>query len=142
METPTNIALLTKKNDNHRLVFEEFIINYQPTLKRAEEYLDDITRKIDPAFAEAYIPWKIAVHDLLKGVYLIAKKIPLQSKEKFMDALQIFSFESAVAFLADILTICHIKLERDWAEKFRIHISNLQFALANLNQKQQHSFVH
>lgn len=139
METLTNIAGITTKNDNNRLVFEDFIINYQPTLKEAEAYLDDMIEKIDPAFAEAYIPWKKSLHELLKGAYLMAKKVPLPNKAKFMEALQIFSFESAVTFLADILISCHIKLERDWAEKFRKSINNLLFAIANMQQQANRS---
>lgn len=149
METFFDTPLANRKTDTaqraaaipaHR-VFEQFLSNYQAILVRVEDYLEEVIEKTDPAYGGAYIPWKNALHELLNGAYLIAKKIPLPNKEDFMDALCMFSFESTIKFLRDVCTICQLKLKKEWEHEFREHINQLLFTISNLNQKQQASLA-
>jgi len=122
-------------------VFEEFLTLYQPTLIRVEYYLEEVIEHAGAPYAEAYKPWHIALHDLFKGVYLTSKKLPLPNKEKFIDALRTFSFDSAIQFLLDICANCKLKLSQDWSDKFREHINLLLFSLSILSRVQQPSIV-
>lgn len=122
-------------------VFEEFLVLYQPTFAHIEYRLEHIIEEMQPAYADAYRPWHKALQDLFRGVYLIAKKIPLPDPEGFMDALRIFTFESAILFLQDLCVSSRLSLPRDWAQNFRKHIDMLLFSMAILNRQQQPSMV-
>jgi hypothetical protein len=135
-----NVFVEGRKMDANHHMFEQFIIIYQPVLQNAEDYLEDIIEKTAPAYAEAYKPWKNAIHELIKGTFLISRKIPLPDKQVFMEALQMFSFDSAIQFLRDICKLCSIKLNMSWEKEFREHINQLLFAMANLNRQQHFSF--
>lgn len=118
-------------------VFEEFFTSYKDTLTALEKYLDKIMAKTEPVFAEAYKPWRDAVHDLLRGVHLLAKNIPLPDPESFLDALRTFSFEGAIQFLRDLCASCKIALQPNWADIFHKQIDTLLFAFAILSRKNQ-----
>jgi len=123
-------------------VFEQFFILYQPALTRVEHYLEHVIDQMEPAYAEAYRPWHKALRDLSQCFYLAARKIPLPDPESFMDALRMFSFDSAVEFLKDLCISCQLVLDKDWAQHFREHIDMLLFSLTILNRKQQNSLTH
>lgn len=118
-------------------VFEEFLTLYQPTLIRIEFYLEEVIEQAGPEYADAYRPWHTALHDLFKGVYLTAKKIPLPNKSRFIDALKTFNFESALQFLRDLCANCKIQLSEDWVARFREHINLLLFSISILNRTEQ-----
>src|SRR5688572_25575221 len=104
MNKPRHIVPPTDETDTNGAlrVFDDFFSLYQPTLVRAEAYLEDIIEKVEPIYGEAYRPWHRALKDLMRGVYLMTRKIPLTNKESFLEALKIFSLESAIQFLKDI----------------------------------------
>ena len=118
-------------------VFEEFFEEYHDTLVSLEHHLDKITDETEAAYANAYKPWRNAVHELLRGVYLTVKNIPLPDTDAFLDALRMFSFEGAVHFLKDLCISCKMVLEMDWAEKFKKQIDTLLFAFSILNRTAQ-----
>jgi hypothetical protein len=122
-----------------RRVFEEFFSLYHPTLLRVEYYLEEV---IDAAggYAQAYAPWQAALHNLVKGVYLTAKRIPLPDTQALTEALKIFTFESAILFLRDLCANCRIALTQDWPQRFREHINTLLFALAILQRQHAPAF--
>lgn len=122
-------------------VFEQFLVIYQPVLIRVEYYLEEVIEQAGVNYAEAYKPWHVALHDLFKGVYLTAKNIPIPDKDRFIDALRTFSFDSAIQFLSDICISCKLRLPQDWVAKFREHINLLLFSLSILarNQQPQHA---
>lgn len=124
-----------------RRTFEDFLTLYKPTLERVEDYLESIIEKEGSMYGVAYSPWQEAIHDLLRGVYLMSRKIPLPNKEDFTEALRMFSFESAIKFLRDVCLCCRIALKTNWEEKFREHINMLLFSLSILNRQQQCSPV-
>lgn len=115
----------------------EFLTIYQPILTRIEFYLEQVIEQAGPAYAEAYRPWHKSLQDLLHGAYLTARKIPLPDPDAFVEALRMFSFESAIQFLRDICASCQIVLQHDWKEHFRKHIDTLLFSVAILNRQQQ-----
>lgn len=122
---------------------EEFFILYQPTLSRIERHLETIISHTSLNYVEAYLPWQQALRDLIRGVYLTVKKIPLPNYEAFLEALHIFSFESAIQFLRDLCTSCNIDLSQSWEEKFREHINMLLFSVSILNRKNvEHGLVY
>ncbi len=141
METLFDIPRANDHQDNARRAFEQFFVSYQPMLKQAEDYLDEVIEKTDPIYGVAYVPWKNALHDLLTGAYLIIKKIPLPDKEAFMDALCMFSFDSTIEFLRDLFTLCQLQLKKDWEKEFREHIDRLLFAISTINQQHQYATV-
>src|SRR5437763_365397 len=106
-----------------RRVFEQFLIIYQPTLTRLEQHLEGLIETTEPAFAQAYEPWHKALQDLFRGVYMVAKKVPLPDPEAFIDALRMFTFESAIQFLNDLCISCKMVLHQDWVKTFREHIN-------------------
>ena len=137
METTLDITEAKAQTNTEHRVFEEFLITYKPVLVKIEDYLEEVIEKTDPAYVEAYIPWKNALHELLMGAYLIARKIPLPNKEDFMEALCLFSFYSSIRFLRDICGICQLQLKRNWEKEFHDHIDKLLFAISTLNLQQQ-----
>lgn len=118
-------------------VFEEFFLLYQPTLTRAERYLEKAVKELQPEYAEGYQPWLRSLQQLLRGVYLVVKKIPMPDTESFLESLRTFSFDSAIEFLRDICVSSRISLSRDWTDRFREHINLLLFSAAILNRQQQ-----
>ncbi len=138
LENPEAIKEKSHKSTGNN-AFEDFLINYKPILMRVENYLEEVIEKIDPAFVRGYIPWKKALHELITGVYLITKKIPLPNKEDFMEALCLFSFDSSIKFLRDICNICQLQLKRNWEKEFREHIDKLLFEITTLELQQKYS---
>jgi hypothetical protein len=120
-----------------RRVFEEFLILYEPTLVRIEDYLEQVIEQAGPTYATAYRPWHKALRELLRGVYLTARNIPLPDPEAFIDAVKMFYFDSAIQFLRDICVNCRVVLQRDWMERFREHINFLLFSAAILGYRQE-----
>jgi hypothetical protein len=118
-------------------VFEDFFTLYQPTLSRVDNYLENIEEQVGPLYAQAYKPWQIALHDLCTGIYLVTKKIPLPDKDKFMEALKIFSFDGAIQFLYDLCASCRITLDSNWLKRFQQHINLLLMSISILNRQQQ-----
>lgn len=138
METLFNISQDIDKNDQLTIehqVFEQFLMDYQPVLVKVEKYLEKVIDETDCMYREAYMPWKKALHELLEGAYYLAKKIPLPSKEEFMDALFMFSFKSTISFLSDICSICQLKLKNEWEKEFQDKINMLLFALSGQTNK-------
>jgi hypothetical protein len=117
-------------------VFEEFLVLYQPALSSVQHYLERVIFEA-PDYADAYKPWHKALQDLFQGVYLTAKRIPLPDPDAFLEALRMFSFQSAIQFLCDLCISCRLALQRDWAKHFHEHINMLLFSQAILAQKQQ-----
>lgn len=138
MEEPFRILPPANEGDSEgaQRVFEEFLTLYQPALVRMEYYLEQVMEQAEPAFAEAYRPWHKALRDLYRGVYLLARRMPLPDSEAFVEALRMFSFGSSVRFLRDICLNCRLSIERDWAEHFRAHIDMLLFSLSILTRQQ------
>jgi hypothetical protein len=120
----------------HR-VFEEFLTIYEPTLVKIEYYLEEVIEQVGPTYAEAYRPWHKALNDLFHGVYLTSRDRPLPDSESFIDALKMFSFDSAIRFLKDIGVSCRVHMQRDWSEQFHEHINLLLFSASILQQKEQ-----
>jgi hypothetical protein len=106
-------------------IFEQFLIDYQPVLTQVEDYLDEVIEKTNSTYRQAYMPWKDALHELISGVSLISKEIPLPNKETFMQALRMFSFESTITFLRDLCNICQLRLKNGWRKEFKEHINEL-----------------
>ena len=69
-----------------RRVFGEFVVLYHPLLLRVEEQLDTVVDQLDPRYAEGYKPWQSALHELLKGAYLIARNIQPPNPRRFNEA--------------------------------------------------------
>ena len=139
METTLDITKSKAQTNTGHRAFEEFLIVYKPVLVRIEDYLDEVIEKTDPAYVEGYIPWRNALHELITGAYLIARKIPLPNKEDFMEALCLFSFDSAIKFLCDICNICQLQIKKNWEKEFRDHIDKLLFTISTQNLQQQSS---
>ena len=112
METTLETAEVKVQTSIEHRAFEEFLITYKPVLTKVEDYLEEVIEKTNPAYVEGYIPWKNALHELIAGAYLIARKIPLPNKEDFMEALCLFSFDSAIKFIKDICNICHLQVKK------------------------------
>ena len=129
METHFVTVLEVNKMDTSHRTFEQFLIAYQPVLKIAEDYLEEVIEKTYPAYAEAYKPWEDALHELLIGVNSIARKIPLPDKNSFIDILEMFSLDSTIKFLLDIYKLCHVKLRSGWDIEFRENINKLLGAM-------------
>lgn len=110
--------------------FNEFFLNYQSSLTRVEYYLEEVMLMVDDGFAQAYKTWHKAIKELLRGVYLVVKKIPLPDADALLEALQILSFESAAKFLQDILVSCKMiaDKENEWSQKFFQNIQSLMLA--------------
>lgn len=140
MEALHDIATSTGKTDTVHRIFEQFLITYHPVLMEVEDYLDSIIEKTDPVYVEGYLPWKEALHELVRGVHFLARKIPLPSRENFIEALCMFSFDSAIDFLLDICSICQLQLEKNWEIKFRENINQLLFSISLYNQHQYSSY--
>jgi hypothetical protein len=125
---------LKERIGSDELIFEQFLTDYQPVLVQVEEYLDKTIEKTDYVYREAYMPWKRALHELLQGVYYLAKKSPLPSKEEFMEALFMFSFKGAIMFLRDICNICQLKLKAEWEKEFQDKINQLLASFSEMEQ--------
>ncbi len=141
METLFDIPRVGEQTDTVHRVFEQFLIDYQPVLFCVENYLDEVIEKTDNAYKEAYVPWKNALHELLSGAYLIAKRNHLPNKDSFIEALCMFSFDGTITFLRDICSICQLQLKNGWRKEFQEHINQLIFSVSILNQ-QQHDYKH
>ena len=121
-----------------RRAFEAFSTLYRPALVTVEAHLDQLIEDMPPGFAAGYLPWRGALHDLVSGTYMLARKIPLPDTEGFMEALRLFSFESGIQFLRDLCLSCHIPLRPDWMQRFRQHIDVLLFAFTVMLRQQRH----
>lgn len=120
-----------------RRVFGEFVVLYHPLLVRIDEQLDMVISEAGPDYAEGYRPWQRALRDLLQGVYMMAKNIPLPDTERFYEALCMFSIDSAAEFIRNICIDSRLYISRIWAQQFQEHIKLLQFALSILHKAQQ-----
>ena len=129
----------TGENDTEgaRRIFSEFVTLYQPVLLQIDTQLEKTINTLDPLYAEAYRPWQQALRQLIKCSHMIARKIPLPSTDNFLEALSMFSFEGAIAFLRDIGTSCKLLINDDWVKRFRQYIHLMLFSLTILHQKQQ-----
>lgn len=120
-----------------RRIFGEFLTLYQPILLQIDNHLEKTISTLDPMFAEAYRPWQQALQQLLKNAHLVAKRIPLPSTNDLMEALSMFSFDGAIAFLRDIGISCKIIITDDWVKRFRQYIDLMLFSLTILLKQQQ-----
>ncbi len=120
-----------------RRIFSEFVTIYQPVLLQIDTQLEKTIGDLDPMFAEAYRPWHQALQQLIKGSHLIARKIPLPNTDSFLEALSMFSFEGAIAFLRDIGASCKLLINDEWAKRFRQYIDLMLFSLTILHKQQQ-----
>jgi hypothetical protein len=139
MESIIDIHTPKDESDSEvaRRVFEEFTLLYRPTLERVGQYLEDMMETKAPAYAEAYAPWHSALKTLVRGTYLVSRKVPLPNPEAFIEAVRMFSFEGTIQFLRDVCLSCQLKLVRNWEDKFREHINLLLTSLAILLQKRE-----
>lgn len=133
---------ITPPASNHdqegaRRVFDDFFHLYHPTLVRLEYKLYNIIEETEPVYANAYRPWQKALHILVRGIYMLAKRIPLPDIEDFRDALRMFSFDGAIQFLDDLTMRCRLSLHPEWAEQFREHIKLLLFSLSIIYKQRQ-----
>lgn len=126
--------------DGARRVFAQFNEAYRPVLEQVDLYLDTMISKAPPAYADGYRHWHRSLRDLLHGVFLMAKRIPIPSRETFQDALRVFSLESSAQFIADLCAGCKQQLPRNWAQGFRQHIELLLHSLAILMQNRDLQF--
>lgn len=120
----------------HR-VFEEFFVVYQPTLIRLECKLHDIIEESGPTYSTPYRAWHKALHDLVRGVHMIARRFPLPDAEGFAEALRIFSFDGAAKLLNDLIITCRLPLAPNWAERFKENIKLLLFSFSILQRQMQ-----
>lgn len=124
-------------NEGALRVFNDFFHIYQPVFARVEFYLEQVITQVDPMYAQAYRPWHKSLRDLMRGVYLMARRVPLPDPDAFLDALRTFSFDSAIYFLRDICVSCKLHIERGWAQRFRENILTLLFALGILQRQHE-----
>ncbi|MGE0754575.1 MAG: hypothetical protein AB7L92_05385 [Alphaproteobacteria bacterium] len=124
-----------------RRVFGEFVIIYHPLLLRVEEQLDAMVDQVDPRFAQGYRPWQTALHDLLRGAFLIARNVQPPNPRRFYEALLMFSLPSAAEFIHNICMESRFPISRQWVEKFSSNIRMLAFALSILNRDYQAEIV-
>ncbi len=115
-------------------VFEDFFVQYRPVFASVETYLGTIIRDT-PEYADAYRPWKSALHSLSEGLALAVEQHKLPEDEEFMEALKMFSFNGATHFLEDISENCRMTLGRNWGEEFHTHIQMLALAFTILHQQ-------
>jgi len=116
-------------------VFQEFLGQYQNTLTSAEHYFEQVMTQVKPQFAPAYAPWQSAVKDLLQGVYIVAKRLPMHNPKALADALRLFSLDSAIAMLKDVCISCKIDIvHHQWAETFKRNMRALDEAFRVLLQ--------
>lgn len=115
-------------------VFEDFLVQYRPVFASVETYLGTIIRDT-PEYAEAYRPWKSALHSLSAGLELAVEQHQLPEDEEFMEALKMFSFDASTRFLEDISENCRMSLGRRWGEEFHAHIEMLALAFTILHQQ-------
>lgn len=143
METESRIASPQGEDDKQgaKHVFDEFFVIYQPVLMDVESYLKNTMEKMDSEYASAYKPWFDALENLLQGVFLTVKKIPLPDTDSFIDAIKLFTFDSAIQFLYDLCLSARIKLSNCWAEQFQKHIHMLLFSAAILFDQRQKSYA-
>lgn len=119
-----------------RRFLEEFLILYQPVLIRVEHHLEKLIQDAGP-YADAYRPWRKAVHQVFRGVYLLAKGIPVPDLDSFIDAVRMFSFDSAAQLIGDLCISSKMALKNDWAERFREHINQLLLVINIIIRGQQ-----
>jgi len=119
--------------------FEEFLEHYQPVFIGVDHHLEEMIENIEAPYASAYQPWQEMLKDLFQGIYLIARRIPLPDPERFLDALNTFSFEGSAQFLSDICLSRRMALPPNWIQTFREHIQLLLFSFSIImrNQKQE-----
>ena len=115
----------------------QFINEYHPILSTAETYLQNMIDNTEPAYAQAYKPWLKELRDLCVGVYMMSKDIPLKNPQSLLDALEMFTFDSALQLLHDVCITCKLQLKKDWLAKLREDINNMLFAAAVLTRGQE-----
>ena len=123
-------------------VFSEFLDEYEQILVSADQYLQNIMDQIGPEFAPAYRPWQKGVRDLLQGVFVVTRKLPVRNAKAFADALRLFSLDSAIAMLSDICISCKIALPRHWVAAFRKNIRVLSEAFRVLYRQRGQALGH
>src|SRR4051812_27961036 len=127
MEETPRITPPSGENDTDGAfsVFEGFLVIYQPAFLQVEHYLEKAMQEMAPVYAEAYRLWYKAAHDLIFGVLLMTNHRPLPDPESFMEAVRLYSFDSAIRFLQDICITSNFDTEADWSERFRENIDTL-----------------
>lgn len=116
-------------SDEARRAAETFVVVYQVTLVQVEEYLEDIIEEAGPQYAQGYQTWLESIRELSRGAVLLSKKAPLKHKERFIDALRLFSFNSAAQFVGDICRTLELDKDRKWPQEFRQEIEKLAIAV-------------
>lgn len=121
---------------------ETFVTVYQVTLIRVEEYLEEIIIEVGPELSGGYKPWLSSVRDLARGAFLLSQKTQLHQKERFIDALRVFSFGGAVQFLNDVCMTIGMDNDRKWAENFKEHIHTLMLATQKMQAQNEQPTAH
>lgn len=103
--------------DGAQRVFTEFWNLYGAQLTSAEGYLLGVMEH-SGSYAEAYRPWCRALTDLIHGVYLAARRIPLPNVKAVREAMRIFSMKSAANMLRDAIVGACVPLAAGWAARF------------------------
>ena len=141
IEDSTLPPLEVEDKESAQRVFEEFLVQYHPLLRDVEHYLEELMQKTSLTYAEAYKPWHKALHEMIRGVFLTVKNIPLPDVQGFLESLRLFCFDGAIQFLQDLCISCQMQLARNWAQNFKRHIDRLLFAAAILFEEQKKSLV-
>lgn len=123
-------------------VFQEFLQNYQSTLVSAEHYFEQIMEQVQPKYAQAYAPWQRSVKDLLHGVYMVSKKLPLRNPKALADALRLFTLDSAISMLHDICISCKMRVNSNWLNAFKDNMRVLGEAFRVLMRQRIIARVH
>lgn len=102
--------------------FTQFYDYFNADLEIVEHYLKQAGESLEGKYTSMYQHWYKALRDLRQGIHLLAKRIPVPSPGRFLEALKIFSFSGAACFIRDIAIICNIPMEQNWAARFQNHI--------------------
>lgn len=120
-------------------VFDEFLEMYQPSLLRVEYYLEELLEHTQDIYKDAYRPWYVAVRDLLKGVFLLSKRVATSNTQEFVEAIRMLSLDSAVTFIRDICISCLIMVRPEWERCFKQNLNTLFEAHRIIMQQQEQS---
>lgn len=127
-DTHTHPQVSEEDQESAQRALETFVTVYQVTLIRVEQYLEEIIIEVGPELSGGYKPWLHSVRDLTRGAFLLSNQTPLKQKDRFLDALRVFSFGSAVQFLNDICSTIGMNNDRKWPENFKEHIHRMMIA--------------
>lgn len=119
---------------NAKTVCIEFLNEHHSMLKTVESYLSDLVKKTEDTYSKAYEPWLKGIQDMCVGIFIVAKGMPLTQPSRLVEALKMFTFESALNFIDDMCKCCQLALKPERLKKFRQDIDRILFNIAHLQQ--------